>query len=55
MTDGEKAITSADVVGVIHDVSNSFTRGKLDPKVLRLLHLYPKKNIVLILNKVYRC
>jgi hypothetical protein len=42
----------ADVIGVIHDVSNTWTRDRLDPKVLRLLYLYPKKNSFLILNKV---
>ncbi|XP_054257911.1 GTPase Era, mitochondrial [Macrosteles quadrilineatus] len=52
LRDGELAITESNVIGVIHDTSNSFTRGKLDPKVLRLLHLYPYKHSVLILNKV---
>jgi len=42
----------ADVIGVVHDVSNTWTRDRLDPKVLRLLYLYPKKNSFLILNKV---
>jgi hypothetical protein len=42
----------ADVIGVVHDVSNTWTRDRLDPKVLRLLYLYPKKHSFLILNKV---
>nr|AGM32835.1 putative GTP-binding protein Era [Coptotermes formosanus] len=41
----------ADVIGVVHDVSNTWTRDRLDPKVLRLLYLYPKKHSFLILNK----
>jgi hypothetical protein len=42
----------ADVIGVVHDVSNTWTRDRLDPKVLRLLYLYPMKRSFLILNKV---
>jgi hypothetical protein len=42
----------ADVIGVVHDVSNTWTRDRLDPKVLRLLYLYPMKDSFLILNKV---
>uniref|UniRef100_A0A1B6CJJ9 GTPase Era, mitochondrial n=1 Tax=Clastoptera arizonana TaxID=38151 RepID=A0A1B6CJJ9_9HEMI len=52
MSDGEGAIKDADVVGVMHDISNSYTRTKLDSKILRLLHYYPKKNTALILNKI---
>uniref|UniRef100_A0A1B6EQ39 GTPase Era, mitochondrial n=1 Tax=Cuerna arida TaxID=1464854 RepID=A0A1B6EQ39_9HEMI len=52
LRDGEIAISEANVVAVIHDVGNHFTRGRLDPKVLRLLHLYPYKHSVLVLNKV---
>lgn len=52
LRDGETAITETNIIGVMHDVSNSFTRDRLDPKVLRLLHLYPYKHAVLILNKV---
>ncbi|XP_069689113.1 GTPase Era, mitochondrial [Periplaneta americana] len=51
-TDGEEALLEADVIGVIHDVSNNWTRDRLDPKVLRLLHLYPRKHSFLILNKI---
>jgi hypothetical protein len=45
----------ADVIGVVHDVSNTWTRDRLDPKVLRLLYLYPGKHSFLILNKVCSC
>ncbi|XP_050419939.1 GTPase Era, mitochondrial [Adelges cooleyi] len=46
------AIDEADTFGVLHDVSNRYTRSCLDPKVLRLLHLYPDKDSFLILNKI---
>jgi len=51
-SDSEAAMLEADVIGVVHDVSNTWTRDRLDPKVLRLLYLYPKKHSFLILNKV---
>jgi len=51
-SDTVNAIEDADIIGVIHDVSNRFTRNHLDPKVLRLLHLYPNKDSFLILNKI---
>ncbi|PSN46685.1 GTPase Era [Blattella germanica] len=51
-SDSEMALLEADVIGVIHDVSNKWTRHRLDPKVVRLLHLYPRKHSFLILNKI---
>jgi predicted GTPase len=51
-SDSETAMLEADVIGVVHDVSNTWTRDRLDPKVLRLLYLYPRKHSFLILNKV---
>lgn len=50
--DSETAMLEADVIGVVHDVSNTWTRDRLDPKVLRLLYLYPRKHSFLILNKI---
>lgn len=52
LADGEEAIGEADVIGVMHDVSNHYTRNRLDSKVLRLLHLNRKKESFLVLNKV---
>ncbi|XP_050540266.1 GTPase Era, mitochondrial-like [Daktulosphaira vitifoliae] len=46
------AIYEADTIGVLHDVSNRHTRNRLDPKVLRLLHLNDDKESFLILNKI---
>lgn len=50
--DSVNSIEEADIIGVIHDVSNRYTRNHLDPKVLRLLHLYPNKDSFLVLNKI---
>lgn len=50
--DSVNSIEEADIIGVVHDVSNRYTRNHLDPKVLRLLHLYPNKDSFLVLNKV---
>uniref|UniRef100_A0A2H8TN51 GTPase Era, mitochondrial n=2 Tax=Melanaphis sacchari TaxID=742174 RepID=A0A2H8TN51_9HEMI len=50
--DSVNSIEEADIIGVIHDVSNRFTRSRLDPKVLRLLHIYPNKDSFLVLNKI---
>lgn len=49
---GEEAILEADLIGVIHDVSNSSSRSSLDPKVLRLLNIYQDKESLLVLNKI---
>ncbi|XP_049855488.1 GTPase Era, mitochondrial-like [Schistocerca gregaria] len=52
LQDSELALMEADLLGVIHDVSNRWTSGSLDAKVLRLLELYPEKSSFLVLNKV---
>lgn len=44
----------ADMLLVLHDVSNKWTRGFLSPKILRLLHFYPDKESILVVNKVDR-
>lgn len=49
---GEDAIIEADLIGVVHDLSNPITRNNLDPKILRLLYLYNEKESFLILNKM---
>lgn len=50
--DPEKALAQANLLLVLHDVSNKWTRGSLSPKILRLLHLYPDKESILVLNKI---
>ncbi|XP_063222122.1 GTPase Era, mitochondrial isoform X2 [Bacillus rossius redtenbacheri] len=50
--DGEKAMAEADVIGVVHDASNRWTRDRLDVKVLRLLHIHSDKDSFLIVNKI---
>ena len=52
MVDSEKAVEEADIVGVIHDVSNKYTMFQLDVKILKHLFLFPTKPSFLILNKV---
>ena len=42
----------ADLLVVLHDASNKWTRSCLSPKILRLLHFYKEKESVLVLNKV---
>ncbi len=50
--DPESALMQSDLLVVLHDVSIKRTCGALSPKILRLLHLYPEKQSVLVLNKV---
>ena len=52
MVDPEKALLKADLLLVLHDVSNKWTRESLSPLVLRLLHLHPNKESFLVLNKI---
>jgi len=52
LIDPEKSLIEADLVVVLHDVTNKWTRDKLSKKVLRLLYLYPEKESILVLNKV---
>lgn len=52
IVDSEEAVKEADVIGVIHDAANEYTRMKLDEKVLRILLTYPRKRTFLVLNKV---
>ncbi|XP_067011520.2 GTPase Era, mitochondrial [Anabrus simplex] len=52
MCDAEAALLQADVMGVVHDTANHWTREKIDPKSLRLLQLYQNKPAILIMNKV---
>ncbi|XP_063699425.1 GTPase Era, mitochondrial [Culicoides brevitarsis] len=46
------SIQNADLIAVLHDVSNRFTRDTLDKSVLEALHQYPKVPSILILNKI---
>ncbi|KAK7861931.1 hypothetical protein R5R35_009392 [Gryllus longicercus] len=48
----EEAMLEADVIGVVHDVSNKWTAKHLDHRTLRLLELHSDKNSILILNKI---
>lgn len=52
LTHAQEAINEADIIGVMHDSSNEYTRHRLDSKILRLLLVNPEKDSFLILNKV---
>lgn len=52
VVDPETALLEADLLIVLHDVSERKTRERLSLKILRLLYLYPDKESVLVLNKV---
>ncbi|KAG8223302.1 hypothetical protein J437_LFUL001176 [Ladona fulva] len=52
LVDPELSIKESDLIAVIHDVSNAWTRDRLDVKILRLLQFHRDKPSMLILNKV---
>nr|AEE62789.1 unknown [Dendroctonus ponderosae] len=52
LKDSKRALREADIVGVIHDVSNSHTRDRLDIKIINLLESNKDKPSILILNKI---
>ncbi|RZC32905.1 GTPase Era, mitochondrial [Asbolus verrucosus] len=52
LRDSKSSLHDADVVGVIHDASNVWTRDKLDIKVIRLLENHKSKPSFLVFNKV---
>lgn len=47
-----KSLVNADLIAVLHDVSNSWTRNVLDPTVLETLQLNENIPSVLVLNKI---
>jgi len=53
LMDPEKSCKDADLLVVLHDVSNRFVRESLNKKILRLMCLYNKHvPSVLVLNKM---
>ncbi|EFA08204.1 GTPase Era, mitochondrial-like Protein [Tribolium castaneum] len=52
LKDSKSSLREADIIGVIHDASNIWTREKLDIKVIRLLEDNKTKPSFLVLNKV---
>ncbi|XP_030763186.1 GTPase Era, mitochondrial [Sitophilus oryzae] len=50
--DTKKALKDADMIGVIHDVSNISRRERLDLKIIKLLEFHKEKPSFLIFNKV---
>lgn len=54
MSSCRHSIQNSSLIGVLHDVSNHFTRNSLDPIVLSLLNEFNKIPSFLILNKIDR-
>ncbi|XP_070205054.1 GTPase Era, mitochondrial-like isoform X2 [Littorina saxatilis] len=52
LIDPERSLHDADLVCVLVDVSNKWTRNEIDPLILQVLHLHQDIPAVLILNKV---
>uniref|UniRef100_A0A0R3UDC6 G domain-containing protein n=1 Tax=Mesocestoides corti TaxID=53468 RepID=A0A0R3UDC6_MESCO len=50
--DPHAAIFDADLILVVVDASNKYSREALDPEVLKTLHFFSTKESVLVLNKV---
>lgn len=46
------SIQHSNLIGVVHDVSNPWTRNELHPSVLEALEAYPKVPSFLVLNKI---
>lgn len=55
-TDPKTSLRAADIVGIVQDAENVYTRHKIDPKILDLLteDIRDKISIILIINKVDR-
>ncbi|ESP04121.1 hypothetical protein LOTGIDRAFT_136786, partial [Lottia gigantea] len=52
VTDPEESVSKADMIGVLVDVSDTWTRTALNKYVLKILHLNKHIPSILILNKV---
>lgn len=52
LKDCHSSLMQTDIIGVVHDISNIWTREKLDNKIIKLLEKYQQKPSFLILNKV---
>ena len=50
-----KSLRCADVVGVVHDVSNRYTKDFLHPDVINMLNVIAETPSFLIINKVSGC
>ena len=50
--DPRSSLWEADVICVVMDCSNKYTRHMIDPEVLKCLYMHPEKESILILNKV---
>jgi len=48
----KKSTDIADVIAVVHDVSNKITRNRLNRRILAVLDTFQTENVILVLNKV---
>lgn len=48
----QKSLRCADVIGVVHDVSNRWTKDNIHRDVINMLEIYNNTPSFLILNKV---
>jgi GTPase Era involved in 16S rRNA processing len=52
IVDPHSSLWEADLVCVVHDVSDDYSRNRIDKEVLKCLFAHPEKESVLILNKI---
>ncbi|KAL1497713.1 hypothetical protein ABEB36_008625 [Hypothenemus hampei] len=52
LQDPKNGLNDADIIGVVHDVSNNYTRERLDIKIIHILEYHNHKPSFLILNKI---
>ena len=52
--DPHSSLWESDLIIVVHDVSNEYSRDKLDSEVLKCLFAHPDKETILVLNKTDR-
>lgn len=48
----KRAVLEADIIALVHDVSNKWFIESLDPKAINLLQMHKNKHSILILNKI---
>jgi 50S ribosomal subunit-associated GTPase HflX len=52
--DPHSSLWESDLILVVHDVSNPYSRDKLDSEVIKCLFSHPDKETILVLNKTDR-
>ena len=52
--DPHSSLWEADLICVVHDISDNFLKDQLDREILKCLFSHPEKETILILNKIDR-